>query len=54
MKKTNNTKKYLNYILSLISFFVLFILIQGFAVYADTNLNLDEKGSIIFNHLMIL
>lgn len=44
MKKTNNTKKYLNYILSLISFFVLFILIQGFAVYADTNLNLDEKG----------
>lgn len=39
----NNTKKYLNYILSMISFFILFILIQCFAVYADTNLNLGEK-----------
>lgn len=43
MKKKNNTKKYLNYILSMISFFILFILIQCFAVYADTNLNLGEK-----------
>lgn len=43
MKKKNNTKKYLNYILSMISFFILFILIQCFAAYADTNLNLGEK-----------
>ena len=43
MKKKNNRKKYVNYILSMISFFILFILIQCFAVYAYTNLNLGEK-----------